>query len=203
MSRKKTGGMLVPPDAERFALCSHPPVLQSERAEDYDALLNALARDVGPRGYIEQMYVSDFAHHIWEIMRLRRCKTAIVKGAFRAAIRELLDTIKQWGDVIDLTLAEKWCTQKARDEVRKLLARSQLDESAIEAEAYRLSSRDLENLDKMLMAFEMRRDKALACIAGYRQSFAHQLNQSADKTIEQEASDLPRVEDAALKTAAE
>src|SRR5262249_55774752 len=45
-----------------------------------------------------------------------------------------------------------------------------IDESAIEAEAVRRSSSDLELLDRMLTSLESRRDKALGCVAEYRVS---------------------------------
>jgi hypothetical protein len=202
MSGKRNGTALVSQERERFALCSHPPLLQSERGEDFHAVVSALTREVRPHGYIEEMYVSDFAHHVWEILRLRRCKTALIRGAFRAAIRELLDRIKREDDVIDLALADRWfSSQKARDEVRQLLARTGIGESAIEAEAYRICSRELESWERMLAGLEMRRDNTLARIAAYRQSFARQVRKTADDIIEAEV--LPREKDLIANVAAE
>jgi len=59
-----------------------------------------------------------------------------------------------------------------------------LDESAIEAEAIRRSSSDLELLDRMLTSLESRRDKALGCVAEYRASLAQQLWESTDRIID-------------------
>src|SRR5215831_4973473 len=59
-----------------------------------------------------------------------------------------------------------------------------LNESAIEAEAIRKSSSDLELLDRMLSSLESRRNKALGCVAEYRASLAHQLRESADRIID-------------------
>src|SRR5262249_61547487 len=59
-----------------------------------------------------------------------------------------------------------------------------IDESAIEAEAVRRSSSDLELLDRMLTSLESRRDKALGCVAEYRVSLAHQLRESANRLID-------------------
>jgi len=82
-------------------------------------------------------------------------------------------------------LAQAWFTdQEAKKRVSELLSRVELDESAIEAEAIRRSSSDLELLDRMLTSLESRRNKALGCVAEYRASLAHQLRESADRIID-------------------
>ena len=67
-----------------------------------------------------------------------------------------------------------------------------LDESAIEAEAFRLASSDIDRLDRMLTVAEIRRDKALHCIADYRDSLAQRLQQSSQKILE--AADVLHIE---------
>jgi len=54
------------------------PVLRSERLEDFTALHQALFREVNPRGVVEKLCVYDIACEAWEIVRLRRFKTAIL-----------------------------------------------------------------------------------------------------------------------------
>jgi hypothetical protein len=82
-------------------------------------------------------------------------------------------------------LAGPWFTDKeAKKQVSEILSEFKLDESAIEAEAIRRSSSDLELLDRMLTSLESRRNKALGCIAEYRASLAHQLRESAGRIID-------------------
>jgi hypothetical protein len=89
-----------------------------------------------------------------------------------------------------------WFTdQEAKKRVSELLSRVKLDESAIEAEAIRRSSSDLELLDRMLTSLESRRNKALGCVAEYRASLGHQLRESADRIIDGKG--VLRLEDAA------
>src|SRR5262249_52328006 len=65
-----------------------------------------------------------------------------------------------------VNLAKRWFTSKnARQEVSSIQRRSQQDESAIEVEAIRKSSTDLDWLEKMLTALEARRDRSLRRIA--------------------------------------
>ena len=79
-------------------------------------------------------------------------------------------------------LAHAWFTdQEAKKQVSETLSRFDLDESAIEGEAIRRSSGDLELLDRMLTSLESRRNKALGWVAEYRASLAHQLRESADR----------------------
>ncbi len=182
------------------------PLLITESADEFDALRDAFKQEIKPRGIIEQMYVHDISSIVWEILRLRRCKVVIINSAFRIALQSLLRPLLlrqpgQSGYQVEgetEALAQAWFTdQEAKKRVSELLSRVKLDESAIEAEAIRRSSSDLELLDRMLTSLESRRNKALGCVAEYRASLAHQLRESADRIIDGKG--VLRLEDAASK----
>lgn len=168
------------------------PLLITESADEFDALRDAFEREIKPQGIIEQMYVHDINSIVWEILRLRRCKVVIINSAFRSALHNLLkQLLRQPGqseyEVKDEAeaLTQAWFTdQEAKKQVSEILSRFDLNESAIEAEAIRGSSSDLELLDRMLTSLESRRNKALGCVAEYRASLAHQLRKSADRIID-------------------
>ena len=178
-------------------------MLITESAEEFEALRDAFEQEIKPRGIIEQMYVHDISAIVWEILRLRRCNVVVINSAFRSALQDLLmQLLKQPGqydwDVQNeaQALAQGWFTDKeAKKQVSEILSRFDLDESAIEAEAIRRSSADLELLDRMLTSLESRRNKALGCVAEYRASLAHQLRESADRVIDGKG--VLRLEDAA------
>jgi hypothetical protein len=178
------------------------PLLITESADEFDALRDAFEREIKPRGIIEQMYVHDISSIVWEILRLRRCKVVIINAAFRTALEELLVQLLRKPGQNDWQvryaaqgLAQEWFTDKeAQKQVSETLRRFDLDESAIEAEAIRKSSADLELLDRMLTSLESRRNKALGCVAEYRASLAHQLRESADRIIDGKG--VLRLEDA-------
>ena len=70
-------------------------------------------------------------------------------------------------------LAQNWFTEKdAKEEARNLLMEFELDEFDVDAESVCRSLDDLERVDKLLMANEFRRDKALISIAAFRSSLA-------------------------------
>jgi hypothetical protein len=167
------------------------PLLINESPDEFDAVRNAFEQEIKPRGIIEQMYVHDIGCMVWEILRLRRCKVVIINSAFRSALEHLLVQLWPPGqseydvEAEAQALAHAWFTdQGAKKQVSEILSRFDLDESAIEAEAIRRSSSDLELLDQMLASLETRRDKALGCVAEYRASLAHQLRESAHRIID-------------------
>src|SRR5438034_7677690 len=148
------------PRINKLTLLPKVPLLITESADEFDALRDAFEREIKPRGIIEQMYVHDISSIVWEILRLRRCKAVIINAAFRNALEELLQQLlRDPGQSLydgqlkeqAQTLAHAWFTGKeAQKQVSETLSRFDLDESAIEAEAIRRSSSDLELLDKML-----------------------------------------------------
>jgi hypothetical protein len=190
---------------DKLTLLPKPPLLITESADEFDALRDAFEQEIKPRGIIEQMYVHDISSIVWEILRLRRCKAVIINSAFRSALQDLLkQLLRQPGQyeyqVEDEAeaLAHAWFTdQEAKKQVSEILSRFDLDESAIEAEAIRRSSSDLELLDRMLTSLESSRNKALGCVAEYRASLGQQLRESADRIIDGEG--VLRLEDAASK----
>src|SRR2546428_167407 len=176
------------------------PLLITEAADEFDALRDAFEQEIKPRGIIEHMYVHDISSIVWEILRLRRCKVVIINSAFRSALEHLLVQLLM-GPLYEVqakarALAHAWfADQEGKKQVSEILTRFDLDESAIEAEAIRGSSADLELLDRMLASLETRRNKALGCVAEYRTSLAHQLRESADGIID--GNIVLRIEDAA------
>ena len=180
------------PRTNELTLLPKLPLLITESADEFEALRDAFEREIKPRGIIEQMYVHDVSSIVWEILRLRRCKVLIINSAFCSALEHLLVQLLKGPGQYDYELQDKaqalapaWFTDReAEKQVSQTLNRFDLDESAIEAEAIRRSSADLELLDRMLTSLETRRNKALGCVAEYRASLAHQLRESADRIID-------------------
>ena len=191
MTRRSEGKAVV--------LLSAPPLLMSESADEFASLRTALELEIKPKGIVEQIYVDDIAAIVWEIRRLRRCKTSIINTAFRAALQSLLRKMMFPGDLFrdgeaDALAIEWFSNQQAKKEVSAIFRRFHLDEFAIVAQATKDSLSDLESLDRMLASLESRRDKALRCVADYRDSLAKQIRQSSDRILE--GSDVLRLEHA-------
>jgi hypothetical protein len=186
--------MARPSHSKELTLFSKPPLLITESAEDFASLSAALAQEIKPRGIVEQIYVDDIAALVWEILRYRRCKAAIINTAFKAALEKLVNRLAGYTDSDTPereereALVENWFSEpEAKKEVSELLAEYHLDESVIEAEAIRSRSEELEVLDRMLTSLESRRNRALRCITDYQDRFARQVREVSDRLIEGKA----------------
>jgi hypothetical protein len=84
-------------------------------------------------------------------------------------------------------LAWQWLGKDsdAKEKVSELLGQHQLDETAIEAVAFRMRAADLEKLDYMLSRSELRREKLLTGIAVFRQELGKLVRQVSDQLLEQ------------------
>jgi hypothetical protein len=174
------------------ALLPPPPLLVTEAADQFAAIQTALGQELKPRGIIENIYLQDMTELVWEIWRFRRCKVAIINSEFRAALASLLTRLlsEPGADPIRIddeaaALAAAWFTDPAaKARVAELLKGSQLDASAVEAEAIRRLAADLERLDRMIASAESRRNKALRSIAEYRGGLARLLREAGDRIID-------------------
>ncbi len=187
-------------DQDVTMLRSMAPLLSAESPDEFASLRKQLENEVVVRGPIEQIYLDDFANLVWEIWRVRRFKAAIINNSRLAALQTILKQLLARSDFVlsfDLEHAAKdlsraWFHSKtARTKVAKLLRKFEMNEDAIEAEAFRLCGEDVERLDRILAGLEFRRDKALRCITDYRQVFSKRLEQAADRILEND--EVPRL----------
>ena len=129
---------------------SLPSLTITESSDELASLCKQVDDEIKPTGFIERMYVEDVIALTWDILRLRRCKTGIVNGAFLAALQGILEQLLcrqdyefqyYHGEAAE-DLARGWFeNKKAKSKVATLLRKFGLDEGAIEAEAFRLRRR--------------------------------------------------------------
>jgi hypothetical protein len=171
------------------------PVLITESVDEFVALRKALYDEVGPNGAIEQGFAEDLAAVLWEIMRLLRIKAEILNGAVCEALQNILkrvwnedfeDSFERDRAIEDLSWQWLGKDSDAKAKVSELLGQHQLDETAIEAEAFRMRAEDLEKLDYMLSRAELRREKLLTGIAAYRDALGKRVRQVSDQMLKQD-----------------
>jgi hypothetical protein len=195
------------PRTNQLVLAPKSPLLITESAEEFDVLRGAFEREIKPRGIIEHMYVYDIACIVWEILRLRRGKAAIINAAFRDALVNVLIECLATSGKMNLraeanSLAGAWFKDKeGKKRVAEILNERGFDEYVIEGETFRKSSSTLEQLDRMLASLERRRNRALQCIGEYRYGLAKQLRESSDRVIEGEK--VPELEHGASEDGVE
>ena len=119
----------------------------------------------------------------------------MLNGAFYEATINILKQV--WSEDFDDYLARDraiealawdWLGKDsdAQAKLSKLLRQHQLDETAIEGEAFRIRAADLERLDFMLSRSDLRREKLLTGIAAYREKLGQLLRRVAEQVLTQE-----------------
>jgi hypothetical protein len=180
------------PVRTRAKLLSQVPVLITESQDDLARVRETLTAEIRPNGAIEDMYLDEVTQNVWEILRLGRCKTAIINSSLRTALQNVITQMLREPQSFETavmgnaeTLAHAWFRDPvSKQEVTSLLEKFGLDESAVEAEAMRLCANDLEQIDRLMRFAQARRDKALVYIAQYRGDFGNQLRRSGAKMID-------------------
>jgi hypothetical protein len=176
---------------KRFRSRRRVPVLITENAEEFDEFSGQIEQDIKPRGPLERMLCERIAQLFWEIRRYDRCKSAIINAAYGPALRDLLDQAGADSEERE-ELAERWFTDAAaKTEVKEKLRQINLDEDAIEAEAIRRSSTELELLEKIIGGLETRLRSALSSMAQYRDVIIQWRGRS-EPVIEAKLVSLPR-----------
>jgi hypothetical protein len=167
------------------ALRSKPPVLRSESADEYTSLHKQLIEEIRPQGPIEAVYVEEITNLIWTIQRHRNCKVSVIHLMLRRALESILNQLLTVREKIKIQgLVHRWFEDEAgKQEVSEILKQFGLDESAIEAEAIKLASDQLEWLDKNLVSASSRLDKSLRFVKSYRVGFADDVRRQTDRLL--------------------
>jgi hypothetical protein len=155
-------------------LILQPSLLSFESERDYRRLDKAIRNHISPRDILEEMWTSEIIEGEWESARLRRYKGQIVKLAKGTALRNLLNSIcVDTGEAEIADLARHWFMDETiKEEVNMLLNIVDLDESAVDVEAYRLSMPHLMDIDRRLKELALRRDQIFRQIEDYRAGLA-------------------------------
>jgi|SRR6476660_5703096 len=175
-------------EMERVKLFPRPikrsPLLPTESVEEYERDRSRIKDAIDPCDAIEKIYSEEFAYEHLQMRRLQRWNLATVKAALVEAVYAVLRELNELENIDVNVVVGQWCTDGvARATVSAILAKHGLDESAIEAEAFRRSSRDLTGIDQLLTSYASRRDKSLHSIAFFREMKARQRQLSAKSAM--------------------
>jgi hypothetical protein len=159
---------------------SWPHRLITEDPSAYEAMFANMAAAVMPTDAMEWLLMKDCVDLTWEIRRIRLAKAGIVDVTRKEALKSILESIlnndEQTGrdrmSEADIK-ADAWYNDPSvREALLAHLAKHDLDEEAITAQAFALRARELEKLDNMLASAERRRYAMLQEIKLYRELFS-------------------------------
>jgi hypothetical protein len=170
------------------------PVLATESADEFNGLQQQTEQEIGPSGTIGKMMANNICSISWEMRRLNRCKTPFITSEWRPALETVLIRVLATPGRPDSSVRDEaealalgWFTDdETKKKVSGILARFELDESEIEAEATRRALPDLERLNKMLASLQTQLDKAIRTVCGYSEWLAEHLREVSERIIEGE-----------------
>ncbi len=191
-----------------LSLLQNPPLLKSESAEEFNAFRRAVQNEIKPNGAIEKIYAGEFAKLHWEVQRMRRCKATIINIKLRPALKKLLlqlvgENSGLFDDIagnLEEVSALYFTNQEAKTKVLALFAQFELTDAAIEAQALRKEIFRLDLIEKTLASLEARRDRALDCLANYRETLSIKVQKGEDRMLA--SKNLLRLEDQSENKAA-
>ena len=166
-----------------------PSLTRDEDASPYETLRARVAETVRPANVVEEIWVREVVELVWETVRLRRQKAALINSSAKEGMQRLLFALN-YDDAIEL--AKGWFARDsaAVADVEARLADAGLGIDAAMAQTLRLHLAEYEGMDRMLRSAEARRDAALLAIERHRAHFADTLRR-ATLAVEIEAEQAP------------
>jgi hypothetical protein len=153
-------------------------LLITEANRDFLRRCKKLTEQIKPSSEVEEEYVDDFAHSGWEIQRYRGIGAALFNNAIPEALENFLKQLlprEDFEDHLDRINAAKdlarryFDDRKVKTYVSKLLSKLGLNETAIEAEAFRLCAAELEAVHRIMALKQARCDKDLLVLCEIRE----------------------------------
>jgi hypothetical protein len=137
------------------------PLITGEDAATYNGLLARLTGTLKPSDALEDIWVRDVVDLVWEVFRLRRLKAHLMRASAYEGLAQVLKPLVKWETHDDL--AQQWHAgeEEAVATVKRVLTSAGLTTDAVMAHTLAARINDVERIDRMMMAAEMRRDNIL------------------------------------------
>jgi hypothetical protein len=157
------------------------PLIPGDNTSDYDTLLARISGAVGPRSLLEEVWVRDVADLVWEAVRLRRLKAALMTACADQGMQKLLAGL----DVREsYELSRRWAARdlEAVGQVDAVLAAAGLTMDHVMAQTLHVRIGEVERIERLIASTEARRSAALREIDHHRERFAASLHRAAQET---------------------
>ena len=154
------------------SLLRPPRLLPGEKPSAYKTLRAQVLGDLQPKGVLETILVREVIDYQWDILRLRRLKTALLRARAHHGVRDILEPFGDEDDDGFAALPNRWATgeSEAHDEVKELLSPAGLGLDEIMAATLEQNLVTVERIDRLIASAEWRRNNALGQIDNRRQS---------------------------------
>ena len=175
---------LAPQSPSTAEILGRPPLIGGDERAGYETLLARVTAAVRPADVLEEAWVRDVVDLIWEAVRARRLKAALMTASADWGVRYVLNAIGVPYQRAS-ELAPAWCARKldAVSAVDAELDAAGLGIDHVMAQTLRHRIDVIERIDRTAASAEARRAAALREISHYRASFAATLGAAADAAI--------------------
>jgi hypothetical protein len=187
---------------EARPLFGRAPVLSSESKIGYWSLVESIEDAIRPRDVIEWLIVKNMVDLTWNIFFYRGVEAGIIDVARMEALISILGSILPNPSSQDVRkLAKDWFNPKseARSMIADLFIEHQINVRHIDAEAVRLRSEPIEQIERMLASMESRYRQYYKDIYVHRES----LRMSAEIEKNSTPNQLPFIPASELSNAKE
>ena len=164
-------------------ILGRPPLIGGDARAGYETLLARVTEDVRPAGIVEEAWVRDVVDLIWEAVRARRLKAALMTSEAAKGMSRVLQRLDPERPAYRLSYA--WASRDlaATGEAEAILEAAGLGIDHVMAQTLRRHIDTIERIDRMAASAEARRAATLREIAHHRASFAATLGAAADAAI--------------------
>jgi len=144
------------------ALLQAPALAAGENIADYQALVDEVREAVQPRGFFDQLIVSDLCHAWWEEQRYRRQQTALPAATRMKALACLLVSIGFEQNALAVACDYFGDDGEERNKAVALVRRFGITEDAINAQASQDNLHILSALERLMGNRQSRRDSIVS-----------------------------------------
>jgi hypothetical protein len=171
------------------------PLLMGEDEADYAEIAGRIVGATAPRDALEELLLRDVIDLTWEILRLRRVKTGMLRAAMGAGVGAVLSAISYPYPHRE-ELSKDWAAGDAgaRQEVDAILGKAGLTIEEAAAKTLEIKINVFERFDRMLASAEARRNNALREIDRHRQAAGAAARKAIDEVEDVEDVEFRDVE---------
>jgi hypothetical protein len=153
----ESNALVIPPGIASFF--KKPPLLVTERRQDYEEFFNSVAQTIVPMNSLEWIATGNYVDQQWEIRRQRQAKAAMINTTRREAFRTVFESmLPETDDRIEIAanMADQWFVNPGeRPTLLEFLKMHDLDDDAISAQALALRAPELEMIDRAIQRLEI------------------------------------------------
>ncbi len=158
-----------------------PNITLEENEEFQREYLLHLIEELKPQGILEQAWVEDVFDHVWNLMRYRRLKTALLNAAAYQGLQLTLTPLIGATDA--LALATQWHAKDADaiNEVADILRSAGLSAETFMAQTLAIKLLEIEAIDRLIVQEEAQRNVALRELDRHRALLGQRVRQAIER----------------------